>query len=146
MNIQQILERLPHRYPFLLVDRVLEVDHKAQSLRAIKNVTFNEPFFNGHFPQRPVMPGVLMLEALAQTCGLLGMEIDGSLLDKDSLFYFVGIDAVRFKRVVIPGDQLELVAVFERMRAGIYRYQCKASVDGELAVEAILMCTVRKNA
>ena len=145
MNIQQILERLPHRYPFLLVDRVLEVNLEAKTLRALKNVTANEPFFAGHFPQRPVMPGVIMLEALAQACGLLGMEIDGSLLDKDSLFYFVGIDGARFKRVVIPGDQLELHAAFDRVRAGIYRYQCKATVEGELAVEAALMCTVRKN-
>lgn len=100
MDIHQILSKLPHRYPFLLVDRVLDVDLQAKQLRALKNVTVNEPFFTGHFPQRPVMPGVLMLEALAQASALLSFQTEGISLDDDTVFYFVGIDGARFKRPV----------------------------------------------
>ena len=120
MDIHYILEKLPHRYPFLLVDRILDVDLENKSLRALKNVTINEPFFTGHFPSRPVMPGVLMVEALAQASALLGFMVEGISLDDDTLFYFVGADGVRFKRPVEPGDQLTLHTTFDRVRGGIY--------------------------
>lgn len=145
MDIHQILTKLPHRYPFLLVDRVLDVDLQSKTLRALKNVTVNEPFFTGHFPQRPVMPGVLMLEALAQASALLCFQTEGiAALDDDTVFYFVGIDGARFKRPVEPGDQLILHASLDRVRAGIYKFNCKATVDDDLACEASLMCTMRK--
>ena len=143
MDIQQILRKLPHRYPFLLVDRVLEME-KGVRIKALKNVTMNEPFFVGHFPSRPVMPGVLMLEALAQTAALLSFESMGQEPGEDTVVYFVGIDGPRFKRVVEPGDQLILEASIERAKAGIYKYKTRASVNGETAVEAELMCTMRK--
>ena len=143
MDIHQILQRLPHRYPILLVDRVLELE-PGKRVRALKNVTVNEHFFEGHFPRRPVMPGVLMLEALAQAAALLSFQSNGQTLDDDTVVYFVGIDAARFKRVVEPGDQLVLEAAIERAKAGIFKYKTRASVDGETAVEAELMCTMRK--
>jgi 3-hydroxyacyl-[acyl-carrier-protein] dehydratase len=143
MDIHHILKRLPHRYPFLLVDRVLEFeDHKR--IKALKNVTMNEPFFIGHFPHRPVMPGVLTLEALAQAAALLAFESAGESIGPDAVVYFVGIDGARFKRPVEPGDQLILEAAIDRMKAGIYKFKARASVDGEIAVEADLMCTLRK--
>lgn len=145
MDIHQILSKLPHRYPFLLVDRVIDVDLEAKTLRALKNVTVNEPFFTGHFPKRPVMPGVLMLEALAQAAALLCFELESiSSLDDDAVFYFVGIDGARFKRPVEPGDQLILNASLDRVRAGIYKFNCQATVENDLACEASLMCTMRK--
>jgi 3-hydroxyacyl-[acyl-carrier-protein] dehydratase len=143
MDIHQILKKLPHRYPILLVDRVLELD-KGRRIKALKNVTINEPFFMGHFPARPVMPGVLMLEALAQAAALLSFDALGEEPGDDTVVYFVGIDGARFKRVVGPGDQLVLEATIERAKAGIYKYKARASVDGETAVEAELMCTMRK--
>jgi len=143
MNIHQILERLPHRYPILLVDRVLDLQ-PHQHIRALKNVSINEPFFVGHFPHRPVMPGVLMLEALAQAAALLAFESAGAAVEADSVVYFVGIDAARFKRPVEPGDQLILQATIDRVKAGIYKFKTRATVDGDLAVEAELMCTLRK--
>lgn len=143
MDIQQILAKLPHRYPFLLVDRVLELD-KGRSIKALKNVTYNEPFFPGHFPVRPVMPGVLMLEALAQTAALLSFDAAGATPDDKTVVYFAGIDNARFKRPVGPGDQLILQAEIDRVKAGIHRYKTRATVDGVLAVEAELMCTVRR--
>ncbi|MDT7835451.1 3-hydroxyacyl-ACP dehydratase FabZ [Aquabacterium sp. OR-4] len=143
MDIHKILRKLPHRYPILLVDRVLEVV-KDQRIKALKNVSINEPYFLGHFPNRPVMPGVLMLEALAQSAALLSFESMGSDIDDDTVVYFVGIDGARFKRVVEPGDQLILEASIDRVRAGIYKYKARASVAGETAVEAELMCTMRK--
>jgi 3-hydroxyacyl-[acyl-carrier-protein] dehydratase len=142
MDIHQILERLPHRYPFLLVDRVLELERGVR-IRALKNVTINEPFFTGHFPKRPVMPGVLMIEALAQAAALLSFESAGVTLDDNMLVYFVGIDEARFKRIVEPGDQLLLDVALDRTRAGIYKYKARALVGDELAVEASLMCTMR---
>lgn len=143
MDIHRILKKLPHRYPFLLVDRVLELEvHKR--IKALKNVSMNEPFFQGHFPARPVMPGVLMLEALAQTAALLSFESIGQDPGDDTVVYFVGIDGARFKRPVEPGDQLILEAQVDRAKAGIYKYKTRATVDGELAVEADLMCTMRK--
>lgn len=143
MDIHRILTKLPHRYPFLLVDRVLDIDVQARTIRALKNVTVNEPFFTGHFPTRPVMPGVLMLEAMAQSCALLSFETEGVSLGDNQVFYFVGVDAARFKRPVEPGDQLILHAAIERARAGIYRFNCKATVDEEIACEAAIMCTMR---
>ncbi len=143
LDIHKILKKLPHRYPILLVDRVLELE-KDKSIKALKNVTINEPFFTGHFPHRPVMPGVLMLEALAQTAALLSFESMGAEPGDDTVVYFVGIDGARFKRVVEPGDQLILEATIDRAKAGIYKYKVRASVDGETAVEAELMCTMRR--
>jgi len=143
LDIHRILKRLPHRYPFLLVDRVLEFE-KNLRIKALKNVTINEPFFGGHFPARPVMPGVLTLEALAQAAALLSFESMDSNPGDDMVVYFVGIDGARFKRPVEPGDQLVLEAAIDRVKAGIYKYKARASVDGETAVEADLMCTMRK--
>ena len=142
MDIHQIIKKLPHRYPFLLVDRVIEFE-KDVRIKALKNVTINEPFFNGHFPNRPVMPGVLMLEALAQASALLSFSSEGEQADGSRLYYFAGIDGARFKRVVEPGDQLILESRIERKKSNIYKYSTRATVDGELAVEATLMCTVR---
>jgi 3-hydroxyacyl-[acyl-carrier-protein] dehydratase len=143
MNIHKILQMLPHRYPILLVDRVLEFE-KDVRIKALKNVTINEPYFMGHFPHRPVMPGVMMLEALAQTAALLSLESSGKLLDEKSVFYFAGIDGARFKRPVEPGDQLILEVSLSRAKAGIYKFAGRASVGGETAAEAELMCTMRK--
>jgi len=143
MDIHRILKRLPHRYPFLLVDRVISFEKNVR-IQALKNVTINEPFFAGHFPARPVMPGVLMLEALAQTAALLSFESMDVEPGADTVVYFVGIDGARFKRPVEPGDQLILEATIERAKAGIYKYKTRASVGGETAVEAELMCTMRK--
>jgi 3-hydroxyacyl-[acyl-carrier-protein] dehydratase len=143
MDIHRILKRLPHRYPFLLVDRVLEIEKNVR-IRALKNVSINEPFFVGHFPARPVMPGVLMLEALAQTAALLSFESMDVEPGDDTVVYFVGIDGARFKRPVEPGDQLILEAAIDRAKGGIYKYKTRALVGGETAVEAELMCTMRK--
>jgi 3-hydroxyacyl-[acyl-carrier-protein] dehydratase len=143
MDIHKILEKLPHRYPFLLVDRVLELEENKR-IRALKNVTINEPFFQGHFPHRPVMPGVLMLEALAQTAALLAFQSLGMGAQSDSVYYFVGIDAARFKRPVEPGDQLMLEVAMDRNRGGIYKFKAEGFVGEELAVTCELMVTVRK--
>jgi 3-hydroxyacyl-[acyl-carrier-protein] dehydratase len=142
MDIHEILKRLPHRYPILMVDRVIELEHKKR-IRALKNVTINEPYFVGHFPHRPVMPGVMMLEALAQAAALLAYDAADAKPDDKSVYYFAGIDAARFKRPVEPGDQVVLDVTLERMKAGIFKFQARASVGGELAVEADLMCAVR---
>jgi 3-hydroxyacyl-[acyl-carrier-protein] dehydratase len=143
MDIHQILKMLPHRYPFLLVDRVLQL-HKGKSIIALKNVTINEPFFNGHFPHRPVMPGVLMLEALAQAAALLSFHTMEVVPDEKTIYYFAGIDGARFKRPVEPGDALTLMVELDRMKAGIFKFKAKAMVQDELAVEAELMCTMRR--
>ena len=143
MDIHQILKMLPHRYPFLLVDRVLQLD-KGKSIVALKNVTINEPFFNGHFPHRPVMPGVLMLEALAQAAALLSFHTMDVVPDENTIYYFAGIDGARFKRPVEPGDALTLMVELDRMKAGIFKFKAKAMVGVELAVEAELMCTMRR--
>ncbi|MBW8828640.1 MAG: 3-hydroxyacyl-ACP dehydratase FabZ [Burkholderiales bacterium] len=142
MDIHEILKKLPHRYPILLVDRVLELE-TGKRIKAIKNVTINEQFFQGHFPHRPVMPGVLMLEALAQAAALLCFEKMGNSPDDNTVYYFAGIDGARFKRPVEPGDQLILDATLDRARAGVFKFTTKASVGAELAVEAELMCTMR---
>ena len=143
MDIYHILTKLPHRYPFLLVDRVLDIDLQAKTIRAIKNVTVNEPCFTGHFPKRPVFPGVLILEALAQSCALLSFETEGIALDDESVFYFVGIDGARFKRPVEPGDQLILEIDLDRIKGGIYKFKGVARVGDSIACEAEIMCTMR---
>ena len=142
MDIHEILRRLPHRYPILLVDRVIEFE-KDKRIKALKNVTINEPFFTGHFPHRPVMPGVLMLEALAQAAALLSFASMDRASDDKTVYYFAGIDGARFKRPVEPGDQLVLDVSMVRAKAGIYKYAARATVGEELAVEAELMCTMR---
>ena len=142
MDIHQILKKLPHRYPILLVDRVIALE-KGKSIKALKNVTINEPFFQGHFPYRPVMPGVLMLEALAQAAALLAFDALGTGPSEDLVYYFAGIDNARFKRPVEPGDQLTLDVEMVRMKVGIFKFNCSASVDGTLAVQAELTCAVR---
>lgn len=143
MDIKQILQHLPHRYPMLLVDRVLECE-PGKRIVALKNVTINEPFFAGHFPHHPVMPGVLTLEALAQAAGILSFSTMGVKPDEDTVYYFVGIDGARFKRPVEPGDQLRLEVDVTRQMRGIWKYAARALVDGEVATEAELMCTARK--
>jgi len=143
MDIHQILKMLPHRYPFLLVDRVLSIE-KHKRITALKNVTINEPFFNGHFPHRPVMPGVLMLEAMAQAAALLSFHSLDIVPDKDVVYYFAGIDGARFKRPVEPGDQLRIEVEIERMKAGISKFKGQAFVGDALACEATLMCAMRK--
>jgi 3-hydroxyacyl-[acyl-carrier-protein] dehydratase len=142
LDIHQILQKLPHRYPFLLVDRVLEVERNKYA-KALKNVTINEHFFVGHFPVRPVMPGVLLIEALAQTAAVLAFTSVGTSAGDDKVVYLVGIDGARFKRPVEPGDQLVLEAWVERVKGGIHKYRTRATVDGQLAVEAGIMCTER---
>jgi 3-hydroxyacyl-[acyl-carrier-protein] dehydratase len=142
LDINQIKQYLPHRYPMLLVDRVLDWE-SGKTITAIKNVTVNEEFFNGHFPHKPVMPGVIMIEALAQTAALLSFLTMGLKPDDNSVVYFVGIDGARFKRPVEPGDQLKMQVEILRNARGIWKYKAIASVDGQIAVEAELMCTMR---
>ncbi|MEM8513787.1 3-hydroxyacyl-[acyl-carrier-protein] dehydratase [Massilia sp. MP_M2] len=142
LDINQIKEYLPHRYPMLLVDRVLDVE-LGKRIVAIKNVTINEEFFNGHFPHKPVMPGVLMIEALAQTAAILSFMTMGVKPDENSVVYFVGIDNARFKRPVEPGDQLRMEVEIVRVSRGIWKYKAVATVDGKVAVEGDLMCTIR---
>ena len=142
MDIHAILKQLPHRYPFLLVDKVIELESNTR-IKAIKNVTFNEPYFGGHFPGRPVMPGVLILEALAQAAGLLAFDAMGQVPDENNIYSFVGIAGARFKRPVEPGDQLILTITIDRVRGGIWKFKGVASVGEEVACEAELMCTMR---
>ncbi|MEO7400902.1 MAG: 3-hydroxyacyl-ACP dehydratase FabZ [Polaromonas sp.] len=143
MDIHQILKSLPHRYPILLVDRVLEIE-AGKSIKALKNVTINEPFFMGHFPHRPVMPGVLMLEAMAQAAALLSFSTMGVTPDDKTVYYFAGIDGARFKRPVEPGDQMIIDVSLLRMKAGIFKFKGVITVDGQVACEAELMCTMRR--
>ena len=140
MNIQQILQHLPHRYPFLMIDRVTEFK-AGESLVGYKNVTYNEPFFVGHFQERPVMPGVLILEAMAQATGLLAFRTVERGARRESLYFLVGIDKARFKRPVEPGDQLILKANLLRARRGIWVFACESSVDGQVVATAEIMCT-----
>jgi 3-hydroxyacyl-[acyl-carrier-protein] dehydratase len=143
MDIHQILKKLPHRYPFLLLDRVLEIE-RGKRIVALKNVTMNEPYFVGHFPHRPVMPGVMMLEAMAQAAAVLSFDMNDQEPDANSIYYFGGIDNARFKRPVEPGDQLKLDVRLERSKVNVYKFSGIGTVDGELAVEASLTCTLRK--
>jgi 3-hydroxyacyl-[acyl-carrier-protein] dehydratase len=143
LNIYEILEHLPHRYPFLLIDKVLECE-PGKSLIGIKNVSHNEPYFPGHFPTRPIMPGVLILEALAQATGILAFQTVGRKPDGTSLYYFVGIDKARFKQPVIPGDQLRLEVEYVRQMRGIWKFDGVARVDGKIVCSAELMCAERE--
>jgi 3-hydroxyacyl-[acyl-carrier-protein] dehydratase len=132
MDIQEVLRRLPHRYPFLLIDRVFEC-YAGKSIRALKNVTINEPFFPGHFPYRAVMPGVLIIEALAQAAGILAFVTANVYPDENSKFFFAGIDKARFRKPVVPGDQLVLKATLDRQMRGIWKFSTVAEVDGQEA-------------
>lgn len=142
MDISDILRYLPHRYPFLLIDRVMSCE-AGKSITALKNVTINEPFFNGHFPHHPVMPGVLIIEAMAQAAALLSFVTMGAKSDNRSIYYFVGIDNARFKRPVTPGDALHLQVELNRHVRGLWKFSARAMVGDALAAEADLMCTVR---
>lgn len=139
MLSEEIKQFLPHRYPFLLVDRVLECT-PGESLTAIKNVSVNEPFFQGHFPQTSIMPGVLIIEALAQATGLLGFRTMSETPRDDLLYMLVGVDNVRFKRQVIPGDQLLLKVKFEKRSRSIWKFSCEATVENELVTSASMLC------
>lgn len=142
IDIQEILELLPHRYPFVLVDRVLECIPGVR-ITALKNVTVNEPFFTGHFPGRPVMPGVLIVEAMAQAAGLLSFKTPELKLTRGSIFYFAGIDECRFKRPVTPGDALRLEAQIMKIVRGVGKFRCRATVDGQLAAEGEILAVLR---
>ena len=142
MDIHEILEHLPHRYPILLVDRVLEVI-PGERIVALKNVSVNEPFFPGHYPHHPVMPGVLIVEALAQAAAILSFKTLGGKPDDKSVYYFVGIDGARFKRPVSPGDQLILEVSIQANKRGLWKFAAQAKVEDQIAAEAELMCTVR---
>src|SRR3989338_5112377 len=143
MDIHEILELLPHRYPFLLIDRVLSID-PDKSIVALKNVTINEPFFPGHYPHHPVMPGVLMIEAMAQASALLSFKsMGGGKSDENSVYYFAGIDGARFKRPVGPGDQMIIKSSLIRSMRGVFKFGATIEVDGQLAAEAEVMCTIK---
>ena len=140
LDIHEVMKHLPHRYPFLLVDRVTDFK-KGEYLNAIKNITVNEPCFTGHFPHRPVMPGVLILEALAQATGILAFKTLGELPNESSLYYFVGIDRARFKKPVEPGDQVVLQVNLLKRKRTMWKFEAKAIVDGKIVCEAELMCS-----
>lgn len=143
MNIHEVLKHLPHRYPFLLIDRVTQCE-PGKDLTAIKNVTVNEPFFPGHFPNHPVFPGVLIIEAMAQATALLAFRTQGVLPDDDTLYLFVGVDNARFKRQVEPGDQLELYVELQRSSRGVWKFHAQARVGDEIACVADLTGAVRE--
>ena len=145
--IGEIQDLMPHRYPFLLMDRILDINPDSEggaTIHALKNVSINENFFNGHFPGHPVMPGVLTLEALAQAAGYLGLMLQGEDRDKSIIFYFAGTDHVRFKRPVVPGDQLHLHARYLGSRRGVWKFECQAMVDGEVVCCAEITCAEKK--
>lgn len=143
MDVREIREYLPHRYPFLLVDRVVELV-EGESIVAYKNISVNEEVFNGHFPQSPVFPGVMILEALAQASGILGFKTMDKKPEDGSIYLFAGVDDVRFKRQVIPGDRLTLESRVVSVKRGIWKFECKATVDGVLAASAMILCADRK--
>lgn len=142
MDVNEIRQDLPHRYPFLLVDRVVEII-PGESIVAYKNVTANEPFFNGHFPGYSVMPGVLVLEAMAQAAGVLGFRTMNKQAEDDSIYYLVGADDLRFKRPVVPGDRLQLEARILSERRGLWKFECRATVDAGLVSSATILCAHR---
>ena len=144
MDIQKIMQLLPHRYPFLLVDRVTEVI-PGKELTAYKNISINEPFFQGHFPIKPIFPGVLIIEALAQATGLLGFATQNISAHEDAskLFYLVGVDNARFKQPVVPGDRLNLHVLIEKEKRGVWKFTAEASVEGKVVAKADLMCAIR---
>lgn len=143
MDIHEIMKYLPHRYPFLLIDRIIECD-PGKSIVALKNVTANEPFFMGHFPEKPIMPGVIILEALAQACGVLANKSTETKNDDGYMYFFAGVDNTRFKRVVEPGDQLRLEVDFIRSRQDVWKFNCTAYVGDQIACTAELTCAKRK--
>jgi 3-hydroxyacyl-[acyl-carrier-protein] dehydratase len=143
MEIHEILEYLPHRYPFLLVDRVLECE-EGKHIVALKNVTINEPFFPGHFPSHPIMPGVLVIEAMAQAAAILAFKTGGRTPGQDMRVYFLGIDDARFKKPVVPGDQLRMVVKIDRFLKGVWKFSATAWVGETLVTEAKMMCTMRE--
>jgi 3-hydroxyacyl-[acyl-carrier-protein] dehydratase len=142
LDIYQVLKHLPQRYPILMIDRVRECEPGKRVL-ALKNVSANEPYFQGHFPARPIMPGVLILEAMAQAAGLVALSAGNTGEHHENLYYYVGIDNARFKRPVVPGDQLELEVTLERMLRGIGKFSCVARVSGETAAEAVILLAIR---
>ncbi|WP_346836886.1 3-hydroxyacyl-ACP dehydratase FabZ [Microbulbifer sp. SAOS-129_SWC] len=143
MDVREIREYLPHRYPFLLVDRVVELE-EGKYIKGYKNISVNEEVFNGHFPEVPIFPGVMIVEAMAQVSGILGFKSLGQKPADGFLYLFAGIDDVRFKRQVVPGDRLQLESEVVSERRGIWKFACKASVDGELAASANVLCAVKK--
>ncbi len=143
MDITEIREYLPHRYPFLLVDRVIDLE-LGETITAIKNVTINEPFFNGHFPDLPIMPGVLIIEAMAQAAGILGFKTLNKKPSDGSIYMFVGADNMRFKKPVVPGDQLTLKAAIVSSRSGLWKFDCRAEVDGKMVAAGQILCADRE--
>lgn len=143
MNIHEILDHLPHRYPFVLIDKVISIELEKEIV-AIKNVTINEPFFPGHFPYHPVMPGVLIVEAMAQAAAILSFKTMNTKPTDDSVYYFAGIDSARFKKPVSPGDQLVLNVKIDRILKGIWKYKGVATVDSEVVAEASMMCILKE--
>nr|WP_300442196.1 3-hydroxyacyl-ACP dehydratase FabZ [Zoogloea sp.] len=143
MDINEIKKYIPHRYPFLLVDRIIELE-VGKRVVGLKNVTVNEPFFPGHFPHSPVMPGVLIIEALAQAAAVLAFKTEGTVPDENSMVYFASVDNVRFKRPVVPGDQLILEAEIVRTIRNIWKFKAVARVEGEVATEAEFMCAIKR--
>jgi len=143
MDITEIREYLPHRYPFLLVDRVIDLE-VGKNITAIKNVTINEPFFNGHFPNLPIMPGVLIIEAMAQAAGILGFKTLDKKPSDGSIYMFVGADKMRFKKPVVPGDQLTLKAEIITSRSGVWKFDCRAEVDGKMVAAGQILCADRE--
>ena len=142
MQIDEIREYLPHRYPFLLIDRVEEIE-LGKSIVALKNVSINEPYFDGHFPQLPILPGVLIIEAMAQAAGILGFKSEGKKPADGSIYMFVGADNMRFKRPVVPGDQLRLRAEIMTARRGVWKFDCRAEVAGDLVASGQILCADR---
>ena len=143
MNINEVKNFLPHRYPFLLVDRVISFE-SGKNLTAIKNVSFNEPHFTGHFPDQPIMPGVLIIEAMAQATGILAFKSEVGRPEIGQIYMLVGVDKVRFKRIVEPGDQLEIYAEVVTVKRGMWKFSCTAKVEGELVTSADILCTQKK--
>ena len=141
MDVNEVIAHLPQRFPFLMIDRVKELE-PGKRIVALKNVSVNEPYFPGHFPQRPIMPGVLILEAMAQAAGILTFRSRGVKPDESSAYYYVGIDRARFKKPVVPGDQLEIEVHIERELRGIYKFNCWARVDGKVVAEATILCAM----
>lgn len=142
MNVEEILAHLPQRYPFLMIDRIKDIE-PGKRIVALKNVSANEPYFQGHFPGRPIMPGVLILEAMAQAAGVLVFRTQGTMPDDKTVYYYVGIDNARFKKPVLPGDQLEIEVHIDRVLRGISKFKCWARVDGQVVAEATILCAMQ---
>ena len=140
ITIEEIREILPHRYPFLLVDRVVDVDLDSNVIECIKNISVNEPQFNGHFPGHAIMPGVLLIEAMAQAAGILGFQMKSREAEDNTIYYFAGADNVRFRQPVVPGDQVLLRARFKAVKRNIWKFSCEALVDGKIACSADVTC------